>query len=238
MGLNMFAWNMRYPDASAFEGLIMWAASVNGPVVPPGRYTVRLSVGSDVQTQPLIIKADPRSTATLEAIQAQFALLMRIHDRVSAANDAVKTVRYVTYQIATDSAAGPPAGFVAAAAPFVTRIQAIEAQIYQVKNQSGQDPLNYPIRLNNKIASLAGTVASANGRPTAPSYEVFTTLSAQLDTQLVALKTVLATELPKLNAMLKAAGQPEIVASPVDPPLKKGRAPAGDERDGRCTDGE
>ncbi len=63
-GLNMFAWNMRYPDASGFDNLIMWAANVNGPIAPPGRYTVRLTVGSETQSQPLIIKADPRSTAT------------------------------------------------------------------------------------------------------------------------------------------------------------------------------
>ena len=224
-GLNTFAWNMRYPDASAFEGFVFWAGNVNGPVVPPGRYTVKLIAGNETQSQPLIIKADPRSSASPEAIAAQFALLMQIRDRLSAANDAVKTVRYVNYQIENDIAGGAPAGFASASAPVVARIKEIEAQIYQVQNQSGQDPLNYPIRLNNKIASLAGTVASANGRPTAPSYEVFATLSVQLDTQLVALKTVLAKELPKLNTMLKAAGQPEIVARPVDPPPAKKPTP-------------
>ncbi len=218
-GLNMFAWNMRYPDASGFDNLIMWAANVNGPIAPPGRYTVRVTVGSETQSQPLIIKADPRSTATPAGIQAQFALLMQIHDRFSAANDAVKTIRNVTYQIRTDSAAG--AAFVTAAAPVVDHMSAIERRLYQVKNQSGQDPLNFPIMLNNKIASLAGTVASADGRPTGPSYAVFRVLSAQLDTQLVALKAVLATDIPKLNAMLRAAGQPEIVPRAVEPPAAK-----------------
>jgi hypothetical protein len=223
-GLNMFAWNMRYPDASAFDNLIMWAGGLNGPLVLPGRYTVRLTVGSETQTQPLIIKADPRVEATPEALKAQFALLMQIRDRLSAANDAVKTIRNVHYQVQTDSAAAPP-GFIAAAAPMLARIRGIEGEIYQVKNQSSQDPLNFPIKLNNKIAALANTVASANGRPTAPSYAVFTMLSAQLDTQLVALKTVLATELPKLNAMLRAAGQPEIVPRPVEPPPAKKPTP-------------
>ncbi len=87
--------------------------------------------------------------------------------------------------------------------------------------------------LNNKIASLAGTVASADGRPTAPSYAVFRVLSAQLDTQLVALKAVLATDIPKLNAMLRAAGQPEIVPRAVEPPAgEAGEADCGNERDG------
>jgi hypothetical protein len=224
-GLNMFAWNMRYPDASAFDGLIMWAGGVTGPVAPPGRYTVRLIAAGETQSQPLVIKADPRSTATPDALRAQFTLLMQIHDRLSAANDAVKTIRNVRYQIQTDSV-GAPAGFLSAAAPLVARISVIETDLYQVKNQSSQDPLNFPIKLNNKIASLASTVASANGRPTAPSYASFNALSAQLDTQLVALKTVLATELPKLNAMLRAAGQTEIVPRPVEPPAKKATPPA------------
>jgi len=219
MGLNQFAWNMRFPDASGFDNLIMWAASVSGPVVPPGRYTVRLIVGSETQSQPLIIKADPRSGATPAGLQAQVALLMQIYDRFSAANDAVKTIRNVTYQIHTDSAAG--AAFISAATPVIHRMSAIERELYQVKNQSGQDPLNFPIELNNKIAALANTVASADGRPTGPSYAVFRVLSAQLDTQLVALKAVLTTDIPKLNAMLRTAGQPEIVPRAVEPPAPK-----------------
>ncbi|HZS62809.1 MAG TPA: glycosyl hydrolase [Gemmatimonadaceae bacterium] len=220
MGLNMFAWNMRYPDASAFDNLIMWAGGVAGPVAPPGRYTVKLTVGNETQSQPLIIRADPRSTATPAQLTAQFALLMKIRDRLSAANDAVKTIRNVAYQIHTDSA-DAPTGFVDAASPFVARLHTIEAELYQVKNRSGQDPLNFPIRLNNEIAALAGTVASADGRPTAPTYAVFQTLSVELDKQLASLKTVIATDLPKLNVILKNAGRPEIVPRPEEPPRQK-----------------
>jgi hypothetical protein len=76
--------------------------------------------------------------------------------------------------------------------------------------------------VNNKIAALANTATSANGRPTAPTYAVFSALSAQLDTQLVALRTTLATYLPKLNAMRRAAGRPDIVPRAVEtPPAKK-----------------
>ncbi|HTA75048.1 MAG TPA: glycosyl hydrolase [Gemmatimonadaceae bacterium] len=220
LGLNMFAWNMRYPDASAFDNLIMWNGNVNGPVAPPGRYTVRLTVGSETQSQPLIIRGDPRSPATPAGYAAQFALAMRIRDRLSAANDAVKTIRNVAYQIRSDSA-DAPTGFVDIAAPFVVRIHAIEGELYQVQNRSGQDPLNFPIRLNNEIAALAGTVSSANGRPTAPTYAVFETLSAELDAQLTALKTVLTTDLPKLNAVLRAAGRSEIVPRAEEPPKPK-----------------
>jgi hypothetical protein len=220
LGLNMFAWNMRYPDASAFENEIMWFGGVTGPLVPPGRYTVKLTVGNETQSQPLIIKNDPRSKATAEGLAAQFALLMKIRERLSAADDGVKTIRNVAFQVDNDTS-GAPAGFAGVALPMVDHLHAIERQLYQVQNRSGQDPLNYPIRLNNEIAALSGTVASANGRPTAPTYAVFNLLTAQLDKQLVALKAVLSTDLPKVNAMLKAAGRAEIVPKAEEPPKQK-----------------
>jgi hypothetical protein len=122
----------------------------------------------------------------------------------------VKSIRAVKQQIAERKAKAPRA-FATEADRLVARLSAIEGEIYQVKNQSGQDPLNYPIKLNNKIAALSGVVASADARPTKQSYEVFDMLSAQLDTQLAALKRELDTGLPKLNAMLKGVGEKEIV---------------------------
>src|SRR2546423_15148176 len=94
-----------------------------------------------------------------------------------------------------------------------TRLSAVEGEIYQVKNQSSQDPLNYPIKLNNKIAALAGVVGGTDAKPTSQSHVVFVDLASQLDRQLLALRANLASGLPPLNAALKAAGLPEIVPS-------------------------
>jgi hypothetical protein len=81
-----------------------------------------------------------------------------------------------------------------------------------VRNQSSQDPLNYPIKLNNKIAALAGVVGSTDARPTSQSYIVFNELSAELDRQLSAMRGALAV-LPTINTTLTAAGLPPIVPS-------------------------
>jgi hypothetical protein len=102
--------------------------------------------------------------------------------------------------------------FARAATPLSDRLSAIESEIYQVKNQSGQDPLNYPIRLNNKIAALAGVVGGTDAKPTSQSYTVFNDLSAQLDRQLSAMRGQLII-LPSINATLKQAGLPPIVPS-------------------------
>jgi hypothetical protein len=214
-GLNTFAWNLRYPDASVFENMIMWAGSVSGPAVLPGTYTVRLNAGGQSYTQPFVVVKDPRSTATDADLREQFDLLMRIRDKTSEANDAVKTIRNLKAQFADRSQkiSGPrSAAFKQVATDLTNKLSAIESEIYQVKNQSSQDPLNYPIRLNNKIAALAGVVGGIDAKPTSQSYTVFTDLSLQLDRQLSAMRGALLI-LPSLNATLKEAALAPIVPS-------------------------
>jgi hypothetical protein len=209
----MFAWNLRYPDASVFQNMIMWAGGIAGPVILPGTYTVRLNVNGQSYRQPLNLVKDPRTTATDADLREQFDFLMRIREKTSQANDAVKTIRSVKAQLA-DRVKRMPANkreaFSKVAASLTDRLSAIESEIYQVKNQSGQDPLNYPIRLNNKIAALAGVVGGADAKPTSQSYTVFNDLSAQLDRQLSAMRGQFII-LPSINAALKQAGLPPIV---------------------------
>jgi hypothetical protein len=214
-GLNTFAWNLRYPDASVFENMIFWAGGIAGPVVLPGTYTVRLNVNGRSYRQPLTIVKDPRTTASDADLREQFDFLIRIHDRTSQANDAVKTIRNVKSQLADRSkriTGASSAAFTKAANDLSEKLSAIESEIYQVKNQSSQDPLNYPIRLNNKIAALAGVVGGADAKPTSQSYAVFNDLSAQLDRQLAAMRAAMLA-LPTLNSSLKGAGLPAIVPS-------------------------
>ncbi|MEP6992173.1 MAG: glycosyl hydrolase, partial [bacterium] len=225
-GINTFNWNMRYPDASTFEGLIMWAGGTQGPMAPPGMYQVRLLVdGKPVGTQGFALKKDPRTTATPADLAAQFAFLIDVRNRTTAANDAVKTIRWVKSQLddREKKLAGPAkTQFQAQAAPLRAELSVVEDSVYQTKNRSGQDPLNYPIRLNNKIAALAGVAGSAEAAPTRQTTEVYTMLSRQLDVQLSAMKKSLDARLPAVNATLRKAGQPEIVARPADVPAPPG----------------
>jgi len=227
-GLNMFPWNLRYPDASVFENMILWAGSTSGPVVLPGTYSVRLNVNGRSYTQPLTIVKDPRSTATDADLKEQFDFLMRIRDKTSQANDAVKTIRNLKAQLA-DRAKRMPADktgtFASVAAELSAKLSAIEGEIYQVRNQSSQDPLNYPIKLNNKIAALTGVVGGTDAKPTNQSYTVYKDLSAQLDRQLSALREALVI-LPAINATLKVAGLPPIVPSTEEVRTSPTRAPS------------
>jgi hypothetical protein len=220
-GVNTFSWNMRYPDASSFQGMILWSASTQGPMAPPGTYSVRLAVnGTPVGTESFKLLADPRAKGVTSADYAeQFTLSIRIRDRMSEANDAVKTIRYVKRELSDRRQRMPTARqavFGTVSTALEQALSQVEDSIYQTKNRSGQDPLNYPIRLNNKIGALMGVVGSADGRPTRQSYTVLTDLTVQLNRELELMRRTIDMGLGRINAMLKEAGLPLIVPKPVE----------------------
>ncbi|HSL70798.1 MAG TPA: hypothetical protein VK864_11190, partial [Longimicrobiales bacterium] len=200
-GVNRFTWDLRYPGPTTFPNMILWAAGTQGPRAIPGDYAVRLRIANTQPfTQQFSIKMDPRAPHVTQAdLQAQFDLAMRVRNRTSEANEAVVRIRNVKTQIddrmkkANDSKLGDMAN------QLKEKLSRVEEELYQVRNQSNQDPLNYPIKLNNKLAALLGAVEGVEGRPTAQSYEVFKELSARLDQQLTWLNGIFNTDVPQFN---------------------------------------
>jgi photosystem II stability/assembly factor-like uncharacterized protein len=214
-GMNRFVWNLRYPDASDFPGLIMWGGSTAGPRAAPGSYQVRLSAGDETYTESFTVMKDPRVSASEADLQEQFEFLIRIRDRVSEANDAVTRIRDIRGQIdgAVERTKGQPyAEEVSEQAEQIKKtLSEIENEVYQTKNRSRQDPLNFPIKLNNKIAALSGVVSRGDGKPTRQSHDVYEELSAQLQVQLDRLAEVVATEIPAFNEMVAGHGVPAVI---------------------------
>jgi photosystem II stability/assembly factor-like uncharacterized protein len=217
-GVHRLNWDLRYPGATAFPGLVMWAANSRGPLAPPGTYQVRVTADGESGTQPFAIRREPHVLADVSDadLQKQFDLAMKVRNRESEANEAVLLVRGIKPQIKDrasklDSKAGPTAK---ALDDLDKSLSAVEGEIYQVKNQSGQDPLNYPIKLNNKIAALQGVIESADDPPTDQSYEVFEMLSTRLGAQLAALDNTVKTRLPQVNQLLQKQKLAPIKAEP------------------------
>ena len=215
-GMNTFVWNFRYPEPATFDGMILWAAGAQGPVAPPGKYTVKFTVGGEVLSRTFELKKDPRLNATQAELEEQFRVAMAVRDRFSDANDAVKGVRGVRVQM-TDRAprlkGADSSLFVGIQQRFSTRMGGVEGEVYQVKNQSSQDPLNFPIKLNNKIGALLGVVGAADGKPTAQSYEVFNFLSDSLENAITTLRVIVNDELPRVNEILKRNGLQPVTAN-------------------------
>ncbi|SOD80609.1 VPS10 domain-containing protein [Spirosoma fluviale] len=188
-GLNRYEWDLRYPGATYFKGMIMWGARpTSGPLALPGQYQVRLTVGDQTFTQPFEIKLDPRLKGVTTAdVQEQFKMAMKIRDETSKANDAVVQIRAVKEKLAKqpDSPANKK---------LKEQLSIIEENLYQIRNQSGQDPLNFPIKLNNRLAALWRSIESGDAKPTNGSYKVYEELTGDLNKQLAELDTLLKTK--------------------------------------------
>jgi hypothetical protein len=119
-------------------------------------------------------------------------------------------IRVVRDQLQKRIGVAPSTTLAQETSSLLRQLGPIEENLYQIRNRSGQDPLNFPIRLNNRLAALQRSVETGDARPTAAAYTVFNELSAALDRQLSLLDQVLKADLPKVNTVLKAAGQPPV----------------------------
>ncbi|MEP6765081.1 MAG: glycosyl hydrolase, partial [Gemmatimonadaceae bacterium] len=224
-GINRYTWPMRYKNATAFRNMITWAGSGNGPAMEPGTYKVTMTAGNNAPVSAeFVVKRDPRSSATDADLMEQTRFALQVRDRITQANEGVITIRNLKREM--DERAPKMAStteFADLVKTFSTKLGTVEDSLYQTKNQSGQDPLNYPIRLNDQMGGLMSFVAGGERRPPKQSYDVYAVLGPKLDAEIARLERVIATDLPKVNAMLKKAGQPEIVRSKVEPPVTAAR---------------
>ena len=214
-GMNRFVWDMRYPDAEEVPGAILWDGSLAGPKVIPGTYRVRLTCGAFTQMQSFEIKKDPRGEAGPEDLKLQLELLLKINSKLSEAHKAINAIREIQKQINEFYAKIKDSSEVQRvkkfAKPFLDSLTTVESALIQTKIRSSQDVLNFPMKLNNKLASLGSAVSSADSRPTKQSYDVYDFLSSQIDVQLSIWKRLLETELPKFNSYVREEHIPEII---------------------------
>jgi photosystem II stability/assembly factor-like uncharacterized protein/DNA-binding FrmR family transcriptional regulator len=214
-GLNRFVWDMRYENASSVAHSPLWGGGIEGPEAVPGTYQLRLTVNGKTYTAPLEIKADPRLKITQQDLQKQFDLLLKIRERVTQTHDAVNQIRDIRGQITALNKRlenSPKAKAVADAGKQLDKkMTEVEEALIQTKAKSGQDVLNYPIRLNNQLVALGGVVSSADSAPTQASYEVFDMLSRQLDVQLAKWKQILTTDIPAYDDVVRKQEVPAII---------------------------
>lgn len=215
VGLNRFIWDTRYSDAVRFPGMILWAGETRGPKIAPGIYQVKLTVDGKTLTQSFEVKADPRLTTAPGDYSKQVELALKIRDKLTETNNAIIQIRDVRKQIddLLKRVTGQPGFKVVndAGTALNKNLTAIEEALYQTKNQSSQDPLNFPIRLNNKLAALGGVVGSADAAPTAQTYAVYDEVVGQIDAELEKLAKLMKTDVPAFNQLVKEQNIPAVV---------------------------
>lgn len=204
VGLNTFAWAVRYKGATVFDGMIMWGAHPqNGPKAPPGKYQVKLTAGGYTKAFPFEVKMNPNLKGITEAdLKETFDIAVKIRDKESAANEAVIRIRELKKQIEDRAKEVNDPAFTASAKELMTKITVIEEDLYQTKNRSGQDPLNFPIKLGNRISAVRRSLETGDAKPTAGVYKVFDELSKELDGHLIKLETTLKAGIDAINPVL------------------------------------
>jgi len=206
-GLNRFVWNLHYADATKFPGLIMWAGNVTGPTAAPGKYTAKLTAGGESQTQSFTVRADPRLKTQPQDYAAQLALALQLRDKLSAVNQAVIEIRDARKQLARYEAVEKVKDSAKALDKELTEV---EEALYQTKLKAGEDALNFPIKLNNKLAALKGAVEESDAAPTRQEQQVFEDIATQSNAELEKLKRVLEGDLPAFNKQVRDANIPAV----------------------------
>lgn len=212
-GINRFAWNLRYPDAKGFPGLIMWGGSLRGPVAVPGIYYAKLTIDSVSAEKPFKVLAIPTYSCTANDYRQQFDFLMEVRDKLTETHECILDIRTAKEQLNSLKEKlnqDDNKEILEQIKNISNQMDAIEKALYQTKNRSNQDPLNYPIRLNNKLAAVAGVVASSDARPTNQSVEVKNELTTEINKQLDAFKKIKSEDIPELNKMIWQAKIPAI----------------------------
>ncbi len=213
-GLQQVVWDLKWPAAEKFDGMVLWNRDLSGPTAVPGVYRAVLRRGENESTVEFTVLADPRSSATAADYAAQFEFVSALRDRLSAAHRAIAELRTVRRQIVAvqekAKAQDEWQPLQPEAEALLAKIEAVEKALYQTQNESPQDPLNFPIRLTDKLADVMRLSAFSDAPPTAAMRQVAAELEAAVAAELGALDTVWNDDLPRFNERAAALGLPAV----------------------------
>ena len=215
-GMNRFVWDLRIENPVQIPGAFYADEGPRGPVVNPGSYTVRLTIQSRTQSAPLEVVLDPRlqDTVTADDIAAHWDLASKTAADIEALHRTVNQMRSIRtelekFQLQLTASQGNK-GVVGAAAKFDRQMSLIEKQLIQVNMKASEDNLRYPNQLNEQYDTFIATVDGDDVRPTEPQQQVYADLHSRLSEQLEKWKSLLETEIPRLNSQLQHAGAADL----------------------------
>jgi|TARA_B110000908_G_scaffold34522_1_gene41361 photosystem II stability/assembly factor-like uncharacterized protein len=206
-GANKFAWNMYYDGASDFKGMVLWWASLSGPKAVPGNYYVDLNVNGEVISKSFNILIDPRSESSVLNMQEQFNFITSINQTVDKSHKSIKKIRNIKNQLSkfiTEYSENDVKDLIDKASVLEGKLSAIEKELYQTQNRSGQDPLNFPIRLTNKLAHLNSLVSMGDFQPTLQDIQVKEFLVQEINKSLKSFDVLMENEIISFNTLFNS----------------------------------
>ena len=212
VGLHRFTWNLRAEGAESFPDMVLWNGGLRGPLVPPGAYRVELTVDGETATVQGLVLADPRSDSTTMDLVEQYRFAVSTGETLTRAHRAIRDLRDAREDLEGLKERLPESE---AATALSERIDAAlevmktaEETLYQTKNRSRQDPLNYPIRLTDKLSGVRSGALQGEFRPTDQMVAVAAELTSAIEAALADLEPVLGDELRAVDAEARALATP------------------------------
>jgi len=207
-GANKFVWDLVYKGAEKLDGMILWWASLSGPKVIPGKYTVALNVNKESKSETFTILADPRSESTSVQMQQQFEFIKSINKTMDEAHKSIKKIKKINKQLTAFEKQykgnNEVKDLLEKAKKLKEQFSEIEKALYQTKNRSGQDPLNFPIKLTNKLGHLNSLVSMGDFAPTEQDIAVKNELTQKIESQLSLFNTLVADQISEFNKSFNA----------------------------------
>ena len=214
-GFNQFIWDLKYPEAEKADGLILWNGVPSGITAAPGKYTAHIQIGSDSTTVSFNLLADPNYKCSQADYEAQVSFLVQVQEKFNETMKAIRKIKNTRQQITEYTARlgkACPAALKNLGDSLAKRLTAVEELLHQTKAKSGQDVLNYPIRLDDKLSGVFDMANSGNMAPPQQARDVFSALATQVDAALAQLQNVLGEGLQSFNKMIVEQRLPVIVA--------------------------
>ncbi|MBA2500775.1 MAG: glycosyl hydrolase [Chitinophagaceae bacterium] len=211
--MNQFVWNLQYPEAERIDSMILWNGVPGSILAPPGNYFAEFKYAYDSVTVPFTVLADPNYKITQSDYEAQFDFLTEVKNKFNEVQKAIKDIRDIRSQINDFielQGKDVPVGLKQKADSINKHLTVIEETLYQTKAKSGQDVLNYPIRLNDKLSGVYDAAASGNMAPPQQVKAVFNELSKQVNDELSKLRNIVNVEVPAFNNMIRQSTLPII----------------------------
>ncbi len=213
VGMNQFIWDMRYEPAEEVKGLILWHGTVGGPKAAPGQYYYKIKTAKDSTEGSFNIKANPVYNLSQQDYEAQFNFLITVRDKFSEIQRALLNISTLRKQINDFTALQGkdiPKNIKQQADTIHKQMTMVEEALHQTKAKSGQDVLNFPIRLDDKISGLYDFAASGYAAPARQVTDAYSVLSSQADEQLNKLKHIIENDLLELNKLIRETALPVI----------------------------
>ena len=212
-GMNQFEWDMNYPEAEKVDGLILWNGFIRGPKAAPGNYFAKIKSGNDSTEVPFTILADPNYKTSLTEYQEQFNHLITIRDKSSEIMKAIKNIRDIRQQMNDFSARvgkDLPKEIKQQIDTINKQMNVVEEALHQTKAKSGQDVLNFPIRLDDKLSSIYNASSAGYSGLSKQTKDAYEELVVLIDDQLGKLKKIMSEDVAKLNQLIHEKTLPVI----------------------------